>query len=398
MLWGGQAASTVGTQVARLAFPLLILSLTGSAAQAGLAGAIAQIPYLVFSLLAGALVDRWNRKRVMIICDTGRTIAAASIPIALWTGHLSLVQLYAVVLIEGTLYVFFDLAETASLPRIVTREQLPLAMAQNSATFSGASLLGQPLGGALYQFGRGVPFLTDAISYLVSVISLLFIRALLQGERPQARPDLRAEIAVGLSWLWRHPLIRFLAFLNAAAWIAISGNYLTVLVVARHLHASPATIGGILAVSGVGGIIGSLAGGWLQRMLGFAPIVLATGWLLALLWPLYAIAPNLLAVTAITGAIYLVFPIYNIVQMSCRIALIPDELQGRVNSAFRLISFTGQPIGMGLAGILLQSIGIAHTALLVFGWLLLLALAVSLNPHIRQAAARAHQEPAALDR
>jgi MFS family permease len=386
LLWSGQAVSTAGTQVARLAFPLLILALTGSPAQAGLAGAVALLPYLVFSLPAGALVDRWNRKRVMILCDSGRLVAAGSVPLTIAFGHLSLVQLYAVVLIEGVLYVFFDLAETAALPRIVGREQLPIAMSQNSATFSAASLVGQPLGGLLFQLGHGVPFLADAVSYGASVFSLLFVRGELQGDRTVENRNLRAEIWEGLTWLWSQPLIRFMAFLAAGAWLGLSGTSLLVIVIARHLHAAPATIGLIFAINGVGGIVGAVSSGFLQRRLGFAPVVIGTMWIWAALFPLYAVAPSPLVLGVITGGIFLVFPIYNVVQMSYRLALIPDELQGRVNSAFRLIAFAPQPVAVALTGALLQTVGIRGTVLITFAWLLILAIATSLSKPIRTAA------------
>src|SRR5260221_9347700 len=134
VLWSGQAISSIGTQASGLAFPLLVFALTGSAAQAGFMGAVRAAPYLLFSLPAGALIDRWNRKVVMILCDAGRSLALSSIPIALLLqqvglAHLTLAQLYIVCAVEGTLFVFFNLAEVASLPRVVPKEQLPTANA-----------------------------------------------------------------------------------------------------------------------------------------------------------------------------------------------------------------------------------------------------------------------------
>src|SRR6266702_393699 len=150
LLWSGQMISSTGTQISYLAFPLLILALTRSPAQAGLAGALRALPYLIFSLPAGALIDRWDRKRVMILCDIGRAISMASIPFALAIGQLTVLQLFIVSAIEGTLYVFFNIAEAACLPRVVAKEQLPAATAQNMATDGINSLVGPPLGGALF--------------------------------------------------------------------------------------------------------------------------------------------------------------------------------------------------------------------------------------------------------
>ena len=107
LLWSGQIISEIGSKSSLLAFPLLMLFLTGSPAQAGLLGALRGLPYILFCLPAGALIDRWNRKRVMILCDTGRALAMGSIPLAYVLGHLTLAQLYIVSFIEGTLYIFF---------------------------------------------------------------------------------------------------------------------------------------------------------------------------------------------------------------------------------------------------------------------------------------------------
>ncbi len=182
LLWSGQTVSLIGSGVSQTAFPLLVWDLTHSAAQVGLVGRLGTLPYVIFSLLAGALIDRWNRKRVMIRCDVGRACNLLSVLIALLLGRLTVVQLYVNALIEGTLFVFFNLAEVACLPRVVTRQQLPAATAQNEATQGITSLLSPLLGGALYSFQRTLPFLADAVSYGVSVVSLLFIGSEFQGK------------------------------------------------------------------------------------------------------------------------------------------------------------------------------------------------------------------------
>src|SRR5262245_19027721 len=115
LLWSGQAISAAGTEVALLAYPLLVLVLTRSPAQAGIVGALRTLPYVVLCLPVGALVDRWDRRRVMIVCDSGSALAVGSVPLALALGRLTLAQLYVVALVEGTLYVFFNLANTACL-------------------------------------------------------------------------------------------------------------------------------------------------------------------------------------------------------------------------------------------------------------------------------------------
>src|SRR5205809_1489754 len=172
LLWAGQMVSNMGSMASQVIYPLLILALTQSPAAAGIAGALRMIPYLVLSLPVGALIDRWDRKRVMILCDVGNALAVATIPVAMAFDALILWQLYAVCFFEGALFVFFNIAEVAALPRVVPRPQLPQATAQNEAGFGIANIIGPSIGTFLYQtFGRAVPFVADAISYLVSLVS-----------------------------------------------------------------------------------------------------------------------------------------------------------------------------------------------------------------------------------
>jgi predicted MFS family arabinose efflux permease len=385
LLWSGQVVSNVGTQVSTLAFPLLILAVTGSPAQAGFVGALRALPYVIFSLPAGALLDRWDRKRTMILCDTGRALSLASIPVALATGHLTLIQLYLVSLIEGTLFVFFNIAEAACLPRVVPKEQLPAATAQNMATDGVTTLIGPSLGGALYTAGRLLPFLADAISYAVSVCSLFFIKTKFQKERVAARRSLWIEIREGFAWLWHHPLIRFMAILTGGNNLISSGLVLIIIVLAQRQHASAFVIGLIFAIGGIGGVLGAVVAPFFQKRLSFGQAIIGTSWLFALFMPLYAIAPNPFVLGLITAAAFILVPLYNVVQFSYRSALIPDELQGRVNSVFRLIAFGGQPLGLALTGVLIQNIGAIQTILIASVGLAVLAVAATLNAHVRNA-------------
>src|SRR5256714_15695544 len=125
LLWTGQMVSQLGSGVSRIAYPLVILALTHSPAKAGVAAALYSLPYLLFSLPAGALVDRWDRKRVMILCDLLRAAAVLTIPLALWLNALTLWQIYAVAFVEGSLFVFFNLAEVAALRRVLQSAELP---------------------------------------------------------------------------------------------------------------------------------------------------------------------------------------------------------------------------------------------------------------------------------
>ncbi|MDE2359371.1 MAG: MFS transporter, partial [Betaproteobacteria bacterium] len=259
LLWSGQVVSTLGSAASSIIYPLLILALTDSPEAAGIAGALRAIPYLVLSLPVGALIDRWDRKRVMILCDVGRALTAASIPVAMGLGVLTLWQIYVATLIEGSLFVLFNVAEVAALPRIVPANHLPQAAAQNEAGFGVANIVGPSFGTMLYQaFGRGVPFIADAVSYVVSVPSLLKIRTAFRAAPPATRRNLRAEIAEGLRWVWTNPLIRYMAVLTGGLNLINAAFPLIVIVLAKRLGAGDAEIGVIFSIGGIGGVIGSL--------------------------------------------------------------------------------------------------------------------------------------------
>jgi MFS family permease len=385
LLVSGQAVSSVGSQVSLIAFPLLILALTNSPIQTGLITALRGLPFALFCLPAGALIDRWDRKRVMILCDIGRAIALVSIPVALVFGHLTYIQLYTVSLVEGTLFVFFNLAETACLPHVVMKGQLSAAVAQNEVLYSVSSVIGPALGPILYGIGSTIPFLADGISYAASAFSLFFIKTKFQEERDAEPHKLWAEIGEGMSWLWHNPLVRFIAVLTFGLITPCSGYVLIIIILARDLHATNVITGLIFAGGGIGSVVGALLVVPLQKRFSFGQLMIGTAWLWVLGWLLYAFALNPWILLAANVVSFIVVPIYMMVQFSYRLALIPDRLQGRVNSVFRLIAFGSQPIGLALTGALLQVMGPIPTVILLAIPQLVLAVAVTLNPHVRNA-------------
>ena len=384
LLWSGQLLSSIGTQVSQLAFPLLVLAITFSPAQAGIVGALRGLPFAVLCLPAGALVDRWDRRKVMLICDTGRAIALGSIPVALWLGHLSILQLGLVALIEGILFTFFSLAEAACLPRIVSQEQLPAATAQNQAIDSLSWLLGPLLGGTLYGLGRALPFLLDAISYVCSVLGLFFMRAKFQGERTQTQRHIWKEIGEGLVWLWRTPVLRFLAILSWGLGMPVYGYALILIVLAQGLHATPFVIGAIFASSGIGSIAGSFLAAPLQRHVTFGKLIIWSAWIWAISWLAFAIAPNALVLGIAVAASFIIVPIFSATLLSYRLIVTPDHLQGRVNSVFRLVTFGGQPLSLLLTGLLLQWLGPIWTVVILFVPQGIAALAATLYKPLRE--------------
>src|SRR5258708_21210261 len=284
LLLTGQGISAIGTQVSQLAFPLLILAITNSPAQAGLMAAVRGLPYALFSLPAGVLADRWDRKRVMILCDTGRALALGSIPLAMILWHLTLVQLYLVSLIEGSLFVFFQIAESSALPHIVAKEQLTTATGHNEVLFSSSILFGPSIGGIFYGISTMLPFVSDTISYAVSVVLLFFIKTTFQNKREAPPQKLWIEVMEGLTWLWHNPLIRYIAILTCGLTTPCVGYGLILIVMAQRQHATPFTIGLIFAAGGVGSVIGALLASPLEKRFGFTRMMIGTTSSWAISW------------------------------------------------------------------------------------------------------------------
>jgi len=384
LLWSGQALSDIGGAVSELAFPLLVLAVTHSPAQAGFVAALRALPATLFSLLAGVMVDRWDRKLVMLVCDAGRAVSLTSIPVAYALGHLTIWQLYITAFLEGTLMIVFKLAKTAAVPQVVTRAQLTTAIAQEEFVEGTTALFGPSLSGILYALGAMFPFLTDAISYLISIVTMASIRTPFQRERTSTRRKVWAEIAEGVLWVWHQPFILTMTLLMGAGAFVFSGNALMIIILAQQQHASAVVIGLIFAVGGVGSILGSLLAPRLEHRLTVGQSILLCRWYFVLSWPLYALAPFPLVLGAVEFGIGFVDPIEDVPYFSHRLKLIPDELKGRVMSACRLFPGTMRPLGLALTGILIQRIGIFPAIWLAWAWLLVITVIVTMIPQVRR--------------
>lgn len=384
LLWSGQTISVLGNQVSTIALPLLVLALTGSAAQAGAVSAVRLIPYAALSFPAGALVDRWNRKVVMAVADTVRAVALGSIVVGFLLGHLSPALLYVAVLLEGGGLVFFTIAQIASLPRVVSGPQLVPATAMNEASLSIATLVGPGLGGVIIGLGRTIVsgavigLAVDAVSYLASVLSLLPIRARFQADRQRA-PDasLREDVHAGLAFLLGHRQLRALALIGLTIGLFIIPADLAAIVLSRsRLGLGPQPIGLIFSAGGLGAVLGSAVGPWFRDRLRLVHVVCGTLAVEALAVALMAVtgSPVLLGVGMFVETAML--PVSNVSAIAYRLRAIPDELQGRVNGTFRLFPLASQPVGLAAAGLLLSAIGPRPVLGIIAGGLLLTALAV----------------------
>ena len=398
LLWQGAAVSGLGSNATTVAYTLLVLALTGSPTSAGVAGFVALLPQLLFQLPAGALVDRWNRKRAMIWCDLLRGAAVGSVAVAQLVHRLTLTQILVVGFAEGSLTVCFRIAASAAVPNVVHPSQLTLALSRNEARTRGATMIGQPLGGVLFGLGRAVPFLFDMASYVWSLTTLLLIRTPFQAPRRAERRRLRAEIGEGIGWLWRQPFLRTTTLLIAGSNLLFQALFLTVIVIARKGHGSSAAIGVMFGVAAVGGVIGSLLAPGLERRVPMSAIVVGTNWAWAVLVPVLLFLHDPYAIGAVYALMCFVGPVWNVVISAYQLAVTPDHLRGRVLGAAGLIAFGAVPTGSLVGGLLLSRFG-AHTTVLVLAcWMVLLAVVASVSPSVRSAltapAAEEELEPA----
>lgn len=365
LLWGGQAVSALGSNISTLALPLLALALTHSPAQAGFIAAAQMLPYVALSLPAGAAIDRWDRKAMMLWCNAVRGLAYVSLPLAFALGHLAPAHLYAVALVAGTGDVLFDLAQVAALPRVVPEGQVTAAYAATTAATSGASLLGPGLGGLLIGLARttlagaALAYLIDGLSYLASAGALACVRVPFQDSRAGGTTrSLRREIGEGLHFLWRHRRLRAVELLTLGTNLFLGATDLALIVLAREaLHAGTATIGLLFSVGGAGALLGALAASRLaaRRRVGRLVLGAALGEAIGVLAMALAPSPAILAIGVCLA--FAMASIYSVTAMSYRLSLTPDALQGRVNSVGNLLTTSCIPLSRGVGGALLGPLG-----------------------------------------
>src|SRR5581483_1464209 len=304
----------------------------------------------------------------------------------LWAHELTFVQIVLVAFVEGSFGVFFRVSESAALPQVVPREQLPQALAQNQARQQGAGVVSQPLGGFLFAVGRSVPFVFDALSYAASFVSLLFVRPAFQEAREPAAQHLRAEIAEGVRWRWNHRFLRTTMVLVAGTNFGHAALVLALIVRARNLGASSTLIGAMFAVLSAGAVLGSLAAPWVQRNVKPSLLIIGSAWL----WAVMTFAMFLVHETLLLGVLFgvqaLVGPPFNVVIGSYRYLLVPDRLLGRVQSAGSLVTWGSIPLGSLAAGYLTESLGARWTFVVLGCVFTAVALAAVSARVIRQAA------------
>jgi MFS family permease len=378
LLLSGFSVSMLGSRVSAIAYPLLVLALTGSPVAAGWACFATIAPSILVYLPAGALVDRWDPRRAMLLSELGRGIAIAAIVVTLIFHWLSVPGLVILGASEQILEVFSVLAERRLVRSVVEPAQAASALARSEARAHLVVLVGRPLGALLFGLGRIVPFVADILSFGVSIGALKRLRIRREASHTERAMSghLAHEIGEGFLWLRQNPFAGVALPLTAGTTLIVQALIMVFLAEAHMQHLPPVTIGLVLAASGAGGALGSVAGPWLFSRIGYSLLKIQMGaWsvMLALLalsgGRSFLIIAAAMAILGLTGALG------NIAIDTFVIRNAAETMLARLMSVDRLTSFGAVALGPLLGGVLVERYGTQYSiwALLVMTMLLLVA-------------------------
>lgn len=366
-LWVGDTASQLGVAIGGLAIPYLAVNiLAASEFQMGLLATLTSLGFLLVALPAGAWVDRWRKRNVMLRVDIGRALLLMTLPAAWWLGWLTMAQVLVVATFVGVLTVFFDVSYQSYLPFLVGREHVVEGNSKLQASQSVSTTVGPALGGFLIRIlGPIWVILINTVGYLGSAAALSRIR---HEETPKPLEDrlpLVTEIREGLAFVVKHPLLlRLIACTGLSNFGGAIVMALAVLFQLRYLHFSAGTIGLIDSVGAIGGFIGATLSNKVTKVLGEGPLIIYSALafqIAGLMWPLSWLfwpEPVQLVGTAALGVSVVV---YNVATVSFRQRLCPPRLLGRMNASARFLVWGTVPLGAFLGGILGTTIGVVPT-------------------------------------
>ncbi|MCX4553661.1 MFS transporter [Streptomyces sp. NPDC007076] len=384
-LWIGAGSTLLGTGVATTAYPLLIIWFTGSAVGAGLVGFAAMLPRLLVQLPAGVLVDRWDRRRLMITCDILGLVTMGSVAAALIAGRFWLPHIMAAAFVQGSAAIFYRLAERAAVRNVVEPGHLSAALAQNEARGQAAALIGQPTAGSLFVAAKWLPFAFAAFSHLLALLTLLPIKKKFQLERVAEPRRIRTELAEGFVWVWRQRFVRDASVLIALTNLVFQVLGLALVVLIKEGGGSPMAVGTMGAVAGVGGILGALTGSWWIKRL--TPVSTLIGTVLA--WAVFMTPMGFTSNPFILGGLYAgmnyAAALMGVAGGIYQIQITPDEMQGRVTSVGALLASGANSAGAMAGGFLLAALGASTTVLAAAGVMFVMAVGAALSPGIRSA-------------
>ena len=376
-LWSATAISNLGDGVSMVAYPWLASAITRSPILIALAAVASRLPWLIFTLPAGVITDRFDRKKIIVAMDAARGFLTVFVAVMVYWKADSLPKLNELTNITdlATNWPLYIVAITASflfgcaevlrdntaqtfMPSVVKEEQLEKANGQMwSAESLTNSFIGPPLGSFLIAIAVFVPFFFDAASFFVAVALLSTITTItkpitnVESAKPKVKPNFRAEIKEGFDWLWSHELLRPMAIiLGSMNGISSLGGAAFILFAQEILHTSVLEFA-ILGTSGaIGGIIGGIYGPKIAKKIGSGPSLFLT----LLIMPIFEIAIGFVSswevVWLLSGITTIFAVLWNVITVSLRQSIIPTHLLGRVNSVYRFFAWGTIPIGLLIGG------------------------------------------------
>lgn len=383
LLWVGQGCAEIGFSASMLAFPLVVLAITGSAVASGLVLAADAIAQAVLALPGGALVDRWDRRRIMLVCEAVQVVALASLVVALVLDGATVIHLVAVAAVLGGCRALFEPAEDALLPALVPDTRLATAIAANSARSSIGQMAGTALGGVLFGLTRWAPFLLDLLTHVVAFTTLAFLRAPARRSAPAPPHRLWHEIGEGLRWLWQRKEIRVTTVCAVALNLFFAAYYLVVIVLAQRQGTPAGEIGVMAAMLGVGGILGALLAPPLHRRLSPHTAIAGVFWALAALSPLAILIDSGYLLGVLFAAMALLAPTANTTIITHQLLLTPDELRGRLSGTLNLAVGAASALGPALGGLLAETTTPTTAVLITAACLTVTAATVTVNRTLR---------------
>lgn len=396
-LWTGNAISSLGDGATAAAAPLLTASITSDPRLIAGAAAMGQVPYLVLSLPAGVLVDRFDKRRICMAADAVRVISTGILAILVATGHIAIPLLYLLLVVEGIASIADRNAGQSLIPALVSPELLPRANArlQGSATLF-VFLVGPPLGAALFLASHWTPFAVDAASFLLSLTAYSRVRWR-EPARERSRARVWTDAREGLGWLWRHTALRTLAVCICVMNLTF-GGVIAVLVVYAHrqLHTGAGGYGALLTATAIGGLIGSAGAARLEARFGMTPLLRVGLTIEALTHVGLALSHSLVPAYFVLVAFGVHAVLWNVVTSSLQQRVTPAALRGRTNGAYTLFSVGGHAVGALLGGVFVHEWGITAPfwiSAAVVGLLVLLAWRPFALTDVGRAPARAAAQP-----